>query len=329
MFTCRRRTSLSAAASAARARAARARRRSPTPPAARADAGQGRARVSGRAAGGDHALHAGARSAARLAARQPAGGMRLHAARHLRAARRSAASPAAATPPISRCVLALKPDLILDVGSTSATFVSLAERVQEQTGIPYALLDGRFDAIAGDLSQARRADRPRERGREARALCRRHARRPSPAASRRSRRASGRASITRADRAGSRPGSAARSMSRPSSCSARNVAGEHQGRARHRVDRAGAAVESRRHRHHRPGFRRQRAQRSGLGRRSRRCATGRVHLSPKLPFGWVDFPPSVNRLIGLWWLAKILYPERFPEDLRDADARLLRDASIT
>ena len=48
-------------------------------------------------------------------------------------------------------VIALKPDLILDVGSTSATFVSLAERVQQQTGIPYALLDGRFDAIAADL----------------------------------------------------------------------------------------------------------------------------------------------------------------------------------
>jgi iron complex transport system substrate-binding protein len=42
----------------------------------------------------------------------------------------------------------------------------------------------------------------------------------------------------------------------------------------------------------------------------------RVHLSPKLPFGWVDFPPTVNRLIGLWWLAKILYPDVFPEDLR-------------
>jgi iron complex transport system substrate-binding protein len=39
-------------------------------------------------------------------------------------------------------------------------------------------------------------------------------------------------------------------------------------------------------------------------------------LSPKLPFGWVDFPPSVNRLIGLWWLGKVLYPQRFPEDLR-------------
>jgi iron complex transport system substrate-binding protein len=32
--------------------------------------------------------------------------------------------------------------------------------------------------------------------------------------------------------------------------------------------------------------------------------------------GWVDFPPCVNRLIGLWWLAKILYPAQFPEDIR-------------
>jgi iron complex transport system substrate-binding protein len=42
---------------------------------------------------------------------------------------------------------------------------------------------------------------------------------------------------------------------------------------------------------------------------------GRVHLSPKLPFGWVDFPPSVNRIVGLWWLAKMLYPDHFHEDL--------------
>src|SRR6201997_2984553 len=42
-------------------------------------------------------------------------------------------------------VLQLKPDLILDVGSTTATYVSLADRVQEQTGIAYALLDGRLD----------------------------------------------------------------------------------------------------------------------------------------------------------------------------------------
>ena len=29
---------------------------------------------------------------------------------------------------------------------------------------------------------------------------------------------------------------------------------------------------------------------------------GRVALAPGLPFGWVDFPPAVNRLLGLIWL---------------------------
>jgi len=43
--------------------------------------------------------------------------------------------------------------------------------------------------------------------------------------------------------------------------------------------------------------------------------TGRVHLSPKLPFGWIDFPPSVNRLPGLWWLGSKVFPAQFPEDL--------------
>src|SRR5882757_9218056 len=45
-------------------------------------------------------------------------------------------------------VLSLKPDLILDMGSVNPTYVSLADRVRQQTGIPYALLDGRFDGIA-------------------------------------------------------------------------------------------------------------------------------------------------------------------------------------
>lgn len=43
---------------------------------------------------------------------------------------------------------------------------------------------------------------------------------------------------------------------------------------------------------------------------------GRLYLSPALPFGWIDFPPSLNRLIGLRWLARVLYPDAFPEDLR-------------
>ena len=42
-------------------------------------------------------------------------------------------------------VLKFKPDLIIDVGSTAPTYVSLANNVQEQTKIPYVLLDATFD----------------------------------------------------------------------------------------------------------------------------------------------------------------------------------------
>jgi iron complex transport system substrate-binding protein len=41
-------------------------------------------------------------------------------------------------------VLATKPDLILDFGGVGDTYVSLADRVQAQAGIPYLLIDGRF-----------------------------------------------------------------------------------------------------------------------------------------------------------------------------------------
>jgi iron complex transport system substrate-binding protein len=43
---------------------------------------------------------------------------------------------------------------------------------------------------------------------------------------------------------------------------------------------------------------------------------GRVYLAPVAPFGWIDRPPSVNRIIGLRWLAGLFYPDRFPVDLR-------------
>ncbi len=56
-----------------------------------------------------------------------------------------------------------KPDLILDVGSTAETYRSLADRVQGQTGIPYALLDGASRRRARHLSQPRTADRARRR----------------------------------------------------------------------------------------------------------------------------------------------------------------------
>jgi iron complex transport system substrate-binding protein len=45
-------------------------------------------------------------------------------------------------------------------------------------------------------------------------------------------------------------------------------------------------------------------------------ASKRVFQAPRLPFGWIDAPPSINRIVGLRWIAGLLYPDRFPEDIR-------------
>ncbi len=46
----------------------------------------------------------------------------------------------------------------------------------------------------------------------------------------------------------------------------------------------------------------------------------RVYLEPSNPFGWIDEPPGINRMIGLYWLASLFYPEELEQDLRSATA---------
>jgi ABC-type Fe3+-hydroxamate transport system substrate-binding protein len=48
-------------------------------------------------------------------------------------------------------IVRLAPDLVLDVGSTTATYVSLADQVQEQTQIPAVLIGGRLADAAATL----------------------------------------------------------------------------------------------------------------------------------------------------------------------------------
>lgn len=211
-------------------------------------------------------------------------------------------------------VLTLKPDLILDVGSVNPTYVSLAERVQQQTGIPYALLDGRFDGISpayrtlGALIGRHAQGEAFARSAEdmITTITRRIAaitpeRRP-------------RVYYARGTR-GLETGLGGSINVETIELIARNVAGGTRGGLANvsieqvllwdpeviiTIDQDFAADVP-----NDPAWASVAAVR-----------TRRVHLSPKLPFGWVDFPPSVNRLIGLWWLAKILYPDLFPEDLR-------------
>jgi iron complex transport system substrate-binding protein len=210
-------------------------------------------------------------------------------------------------------VLALKPDLILDVGSTSETFVSLAARVQDQTGIPYALLDGRFSAIAetyrklGELSGRRDAAEKLARYADD-TLKTIPGRIAGIAPDQRPR-----VYYARGPR-GLVTGLGSSINVETIEMLAQNVAGANKGGLANvsieqvllwnpdvivTIDREFAAT----------------VRRDPAWNAVAAVKAGRVHLSPKMPFGWVDFPPSVNRLIGLWWLAKILYPDRFPEDM--------------
>ena len=212
-------------------------------------------------------------------------------------------------------VLSLKPDLILDVGSTSPTFVSLATRVQEQTGVPYALLDGRFDATAASyrsLGQlVHRRAQAEELARYAdETLATIRQRIAAIPADRRPRVYYGRGPRGLETGLG---GSI--NVETMEFLGAQNVAAERKGGMANvsveqvllwnpdviiTIDQDFAAS----------------VRTDPVWAPIKAVRDGRVHLSPKMPFGWVDFPPSVNRLIGLWWLAKVLYPAQFPEDLR-------------
>jgi iron complex transport system substrate-binding protein len=211
-------------------------------------------------------------------------------------------------------VLAGKPDVIVDTGSLRTTFVELADRVQAQTGIPYALFDGRFSAIPrsyelmGELLG--QVERARELAKFAEDTLRTVAGRVAqvPAAQRpRVYYARGPAGLETAlggsinieslDVMGVRLVSADTPGGLATVSVEQVLAWDPE--VIITIDQTFATT----------------VRDNPLWKGVRAVREGRVHLSPKLPFGWIDFPPGVNRLPGLWWLGQRLFPKLFPEDL--------------
>jgi len=216
-------------------------------------------------------------------------------------------------------VLKAHPDLIFDFGSVSPTFASLASRVQEQTGIPYLLIDGRLDRTPGSIRQLGEALGVSSR---AEAIARYvedteqliDARlKDVPAAARRRvylarepngletgltgsinteiiERAGG---VNVAERGSARGGIANVSIEQVLAWAPDTIiTWDPHFFESYASDPVWAAV---------PAVR-----------------AKRVFLAPRLPFGWIDAPPSINRVIGLRWIAGLLYPDKFPEDIRAA-----------
>jgi iron complex transport system substrate-binding protein len=47
----------------------------------------------------------------------------------------------------------------------------------------------------------------------------------------------------------------------------------------------------------------------------RAVQTGQVYEVPYGPYNWIDKPPSVQRVLGIQWLAQLLYPEVYQYDM--------------
>ena len=214
-------------------------------------------------------------------------------------------------------VLAIEPDLIVDFGSVRDTYIDLANRVQEQTGIPYILIDGRFEntpealrvvgealgvpdrgeALARDveatfgridalLEGVPEADRPRvylARGPEGLETGMK-----------------GSINTEIIERAGGR-----------------NVAddgGQTRGLVQASMEQVIVANPDTIVTWDRNFF--AKIFNDPLWQGIDAVREGRVFLSPTAPFGWIDRPPSVNRMMGLTWMAGLLYPERWEGTLR-------------
>lgn len=214
-------------------------------------------------------------------------------------------------------VMAAKPDLIVDIGSTAPTYVSLAERVQQTTGIPYLLFDGTLrdtprllrelgraigasnagESLARDIETSlagiatRIATIPTERRPKVF-----YARGPNGLAT--APRGSLQAEVF--DIAG------ARNVAEPPPGFAANLFTVSIEQVLHwqpdvivTIDPAfAAAVRTRAEWQAVPAVRNK-----------------RIYVAPELPFGWVDAPPALNRMLGVEWLVRILHPETFPEPL--------------
>jgi iron complex transport system substrate-binding protein len=221
-------------------------------------------------------------------------------------------------------VLKFQPDLIIDSGSTGGTYVSLANNVQEQTKIPYLLLDGRLEKtpenyrLLGEWLDARdRAEQLANYAEETLSGLRRRI--ASIPESDRPRVYYGRGinglesglagsiNLEVLERVGAVNVAAAAGTGSLSKISIEQVLAwnpdvilvlEPAFYASVRTDPLWSSVKA--------------------------VRENRIYMAPNLPYGWFDAPPGVNRLIGVRWLMSILYPKQFPEDLRTTTREFYR-----
>jgi iron complex transport system substrate-binding protein len=211
-------------------------------------------------------------------------------------------------------IMQAKPDLIIDVGDVDPSYVALADKVQKETGIPYVLIDGhlantqnalrqvgdlldvtdradklatyvdqRFDELSTALDIVPKESRMRiYYGRGADGLQTGLA---------------GSINTEFIDMLGAVNVAAAAGKGGLTKVTAKQVADWNPDIIILEDPAAFAAVKK-----------------DPAWASIKAVKAGKVYRAPDKPFGWLDSPPSANRLMGLIWLEGILYPKQFDSD---------------
>lgn len=216
-------------------------------------------------------------------------------------------------------VVALQPDLIIDTGTLNDTYRSDAERTARQTGLPYLLIDGdillapqTLRALGQLLGTAERGERLAAQAQailaQADAQRRRYQAQSEAPSFYMARGADGLETTP----AGSIHAQALEL------CGLRNVATPMGGAGLARVSPEQLLLWDPDYLFtHDPEWY-SLAARSPQWARLRAVREGRLILAPGEPFGWLDIPPGMNRLLGVHWITQALAPGATPATTRQA-----------
>ncbi len=221
-------------------------------------------------------------------------------------------------PPSAETIAKLYPDVIVDVGDVEPEYAALADKLQKETGIPYLLFDGRLAATPEVLRTLGRLLGETDRGTKLADYAQDMLRQINAAVS----------PLSPAERPGVYYARGSTGLQTGPSGSLLGEFIDLAG-ARNLAPATGSSAPAKTSLSEIAGWNPEViiTQDAGLYRKmpgdpgwSRLAAiqAHRLYLAPDLPFGWIDEPPGVNRLLGLRWLAQTLHPQLFTQDLRTA-----------
>ncbi len=214
-------------------------------------------------------------------------------------------------------IIALKPDIIIDIGNRQPSQLDTAKRVHEQTRLPYVIIDGAFAKTAEQLKVLGQLVGTPDRGNELAQFAEKLLQETAQLAQKSQQQHGGEILTIYSGR-----GADGLEIGLPGSIhtdvidwlgikSAVDIQGENRmmrvSMEQMMLWQPDVLITLDRHFY-------QRLQKDPLWQRINAVKNQRYYLVPNLPFGWTDQPPSVNRLLGLAWLAHILYPALFTQE---------------